>query len=190
MTSLAHHRQAERLVIRLVQSGELAVDCIGRIWRMAARRGIKTGGSHLVPCEPRRAEHETGPEDYLHVRAVVDGERHHAMAHRLVWQYFHGDIPDGLTLNHINGCKQDNRPSNLELATPSEQALHAHAAGLAASQVGERNGNARFTDAEVAQALELRARGLTQREVAEIVGMSPQHVSRIERGLRRTAVAS
>lgn len=122
---------AERHVIELVRSGELAIDCAGRVWRMASRRGIKNGGgrSHAVPCEPRRAEMKV-PLGYLQVRAVVDGRRWYAGAHRLVWQHFHGDIPDGLTVNHKNGDKADNRLANLDLATDAEQAAHATAMGL------------------------------------------------------------
>ncbi len=56
---------------------------------------------------------------------MLDGKRHHALAHRLVYRHFKGPIPAGLTVNHLNGMRGDNRPENLELATASEQKLHA-----------------------------------------------------------------
>lgn len=40
--------------------------------------------------------------------------------HRLAWFYVHGDIPDGRTIDHINGDKGDNRLANLRLATAGE----------------------------------------------------------------------
>ncbi len=110
-------RSAENDLLVLLHRGELAVDFEGRVWRFGARRGRGKGGpgSYLVPCEPRRAEHAT-PTGYLQVRAVVGAERVHSLAHRLVWRWFVGSIPDGLTINHKDGVKSNNRPANLELA--------------------------------------------------------------------------
>ena len=56
---------------------------------------------------------------------MIDKARVNASAHRLVWRHFHGPIPDGMTINHKNGKKQDNRPENLEVMTYAEQTKHA-----------------------------------------------------------------
>ena len=39
------------------------------------------------------------------------------LAHRIIWEMFNGAIPDGLTIDHINGNKSDNRIENLQLVT-------------------------------------------------------------------------
>jgi hypothetical protein len=49
---------------------------------------------------------------------------HRFLVHRLVWEYFNGPIPKGLTVNHINGIKTDNRLENLEVVTQAENNLH------------------------------------------------------------------
>lgn len=118
-------KNAEEIVYPLVLAGELTIDPEGRIWRHSARRADRwTGKTKAIPCaEPRRAEHDTGK--YLTVRAMIDGKRTTACAHRLVWRHFNGPIPSGLTVNHKDGRKKINRPSNLELATHSEQMTHA-----------------------------------------------------------------
>ena len=40
--------------------------------------------------------------------------------HRLVYEAFNGQIPEGLQVNHINEVKTDNRLSNLNLMTAKE----------------------------------------------------------------------
>lgn len=41
-------------------------------------------------------------------------------AHRLIWQYFNGDIPEDKIIDHINGVRDDNRIENLRLADRSQ----------------------------------------------------------------------
>ena len=42
------------------------------------------------------------------------------LVHRLVWEAFNGQIPEGYEVNHINEVKTDNRLSNLNLMTHKE----------------------------------------------------------------------
>jgi len=47
----------------------------------------------------------------------IDGRKYRA--HRLVWLLVHGELPSSL-IDHINGQRDDNRLSNLRLATNSD----------------------------------------------------------------------
>lgn len=60
---------------------------------------------------------------------------HRVLAHRVVWAVLYGAWPD-LPVDHINGCRTDNRPCNLRSATQSEN--------LANSTTRAKRGSSRF----------------------------------------------
>lgn len=148
------NRKAERELLAAILRGELEVDQKGRVWRLA-KRGWDRWKQTVVarPCKRVRAEHRV-PLGYLQLRIMVDSKQLQTGAHRIVYLSSVGEIPDGMTINHKNGIKSDNRPSNLEVMTYKEQMLHAtHVlkAGGAANQRGEENHQHRLTKARVAE---------------------------------------
>lgn len=60
------------------------------------------------------------PAGYL--RVFLQGRFY--FVHRVVWLAFHGDVPEGLFLDHINGDRQDNRIVNLRVVTKQENAMN------------------------------------------------------------------
>lgn len=50
--------------------------------------------------------------------------------HRMIYEYFNGNIPKGYVINHLDGDKQNNALSNLQMVTPKENAKHAGEFGL------------------------------------------------------------
>ncbi len=177
--------RAEIKVYKGVVSGELLIDPTGRIWRMKIRCGDRWNrGSRLVACEPRRAEHPT-PSGYLQIRRMENGQRVNASAHRLVYHHFFGPIPDGMVVNHLDGVKSNNHPSNLEIVTPSENVKHAYRTGLK-DEHGESNPTAFLTDDQVVSIRFTYATGqVTLPELARQYATSPQTISAIVRGDRR-----
>lgn len=175
------HKQSENEVYKLIVSGELEIDAEGRIWRVAKRTGDRwTGGTKVTPCERVRAEQRT-PQGYLQVRAMIDGTRHYAAAARLVWLHFKGPIPQGLTANHKDGVKDRNCPGNLELATYSEQRLHAvRVLGARHHDVkGSKHPKAQVTEADVLSMRRLRSRGWRVKDIAERFGITAKSASHI-----------
>ena len=187
MSKIKHR---EEQVYAAVTSGELEIDTMGQVWRVAARRWDRwTQTTRTIPCKRRRAENHNAT-GYRQVRVMVDGVRWHALAHRLVWRHCYGPIPTGMTVNHKNGIKHDNRPVNLELATDSEQQIHANqvlGTGPGANQRGERNPFAKVTSEQVVEIRAARSRGETCSAIALRYGITYQQVWRIARGLSRSA---
>lgn len=180
-------KKEEQVYIAVIR-GEIEVDGLGRLWRVGKRgRNRWDGSSRTYKCKRVRAERQV-PAGYLQVRAMINGTRHNASAHRLVWLHFRGRIPDGLVINHKNGNKSDNRLDNLEVVTPSVNAQHATRilkVGHCANQNGERNYMAKLTNSDV---IEIRRRRNEKNEplkkIADDYGIKFQAVSKIARGDR------
>jgi hypothetical protein len=46
------------------------------------------------------------------------------LVHRVIYEKFKGDIPEGLVINHINGKPTDNRIENLEVVSQHHNTQH------------------------------------------------------------------
>ena len=63
---------------------------------------------------------------YFRVTLCKNGKTERFMSHRLVMQTFVPNPNNKPQVNHINGIKDDNRLSNLEWCTQSENMIHAY----------------------------------------------------------------
>lgn len=180
---------AEEFVYQVaVDFGLFEVDLKGRMWRIRRQQTSRWGAeTKIVPCIRSRAE-KNWKGHYLHVGVMLDYTRGIALAHRFVWRWFNGKILDGLTLNHKDGNKHNNQLSNLELATHSEQSLHAvHVLGWSPAlnldpdwrACGRLNGRAKLTEAEV---LDIRLSSDKGVILAERFGVSTATISRVRSG--------
>ena len=59
----------------------------------------------------------TNQDGYLRVKLNKDGRGRRHMAHRLVYETFVGEIPEGCEINHIDEVKTNNNVRNLEAVT-------------------------------------------------------------------------
>ena len=90
------------------------------------------------------------PDGYLAVSLWDDNEvgkkkRKTFLVHRLVAETFIPNPENKLTVNHIDGNKQNNCVNNLEWATHTEQELHSFALGLNYARKGEEANRAELT---------------------------------------------
>jgi hypothetical protein len=63
-----------------------------------------------------------------YLRTSLGGSSIHI--HRIITQHFLGTRPDGFTVNHKDGKKQNNRIENLEYLSRADNNRHARATGL------------------------------------------------------------
>jgi HNH endonuclease/NUMOD4 motif len=89
--------------------------------------------------------------------------------HRLVYMAFVGDIPNGMSINHIDGNKANNNISNLELVTPSQNMKHAFDMGLSKNPVfhGSNHGMAKLTEEKVLEIRDKYSKGIMPKELSK-----------------------
>lgn len=108
-------------VYQFVTSGALSIDAEGRVWRNL----IKVGGDRgpkLIKTR-RRAEIRT-PNQYLMVQVWENAKCYSCGAHRLVYKHFKKHIPCGRIIHHLDGKKDNNTLSNLQVMSFSEHNKH------------------------------------------------------------------
>lgn len=78
----------------------------------------------------RFLQQQTDRQGYKYIQLNVENKRKHLFVHRLVWIFHHGHADNNLQINHIDGNKENNSISNLELVTGKENISHSYAHGL------------------------------------------------------------
>ncbi len=101
--------------------------------------------------------------------------------HREVFRLATGQTPP--VVMHTCDNPRCINPKHLKGGTPEENMQDMDAKGRRAK--GTRNGNARLTDADVANIRKLKASGYTDREVAEACGVSRGYVWKLAAGQYR-----
>lgn len=57
------------------------------------------------------------PKGYCQICLCRDGKQKMLLVHRLVYEAFVGEIPEGYEIDHVNAIRDDNRLSNLRVVT-------------------------------------------------------------------------
>ncbi|MBM0275108.1 HNH endonuclease signature motif containing protein [Micromonospora tarensis] len=143
-------------------------------WRVDPHAGLV----HGVKGAPFRRTNSWG---YVQIkfRAPEDWQTEHTvLAHRVIWEAEHGPLADGLTVNHLNGVKTDNRLANLEAVTQSDNMRHAYRTGLHQPV----RSNARLTEQQVRDIYRRCRTGERDADLAAEYGMKRSAINNIRNG--------
>jgi hypothetical protein len=104
--------KARRVELELGQEGFNEIFCINEDNMLVRKKTPKGGVKSGSVCKTR-----DGKGYY-----IVSVNNARLKVHRIIWIMRHGDIPDGMQVNHKNLCKTDNSDSNHELVTNATNA--------------------------------------------------------------------
>lgn len=160
--------------------GMYSISNVGRV--LAERRPRWTGKVFTtlratIPCHVLDKSHKKHP-GYYSVSIWKNNQRERFLIHRLVMIVFNGGIPDE-TVNHKDGIKVHNFPSNLEWATYLENNQHAQKNGLMHPAKGIDQAWAKLTDTKVREIRNLLLQGISQRKIAVMFDVSRGPIQRI-----------
>jgi len=136
------------------------------------------GGKQTKMLKPAKSK-----DGYMKTMIVSDtGKNHTVTVHKMVALAYLGERPEGYEINHIDGNKQNNSPSNLEYITHSANCKHSFDIGLQKPKRGELNGNSKLTAEMVNDIRNTAANGgryYGRKRLAEKYGVSEAHIKDI-----------
>ena len=113
-------------------------------------------------------------------QVTFDGKRQ--LAHRVIWQVFRGEIPEGKFVCHTCDTPACVNPDHLFLGTNADNIKDSYNKGRS-NQQGEHNGNRKLTSEQVS---EIRASSESCRVLARRFGIGKSQVSNIKTGVKWT----
>lgn len=147
---------------------------------------IVMGGCHSGKLTEVWREKSASPDKdgYLKVCLRNSETRKRQVIHvgRLILEAFVGPCPDGMEACHKDNDKSNNALSNLRWGTHKSNMDDGKVFGVYGKLKGSQIGLSKLTESYIPLVRKLRAEGMTQKEVAEIVGVSHYAICDIERG--------
>lgn len=115
-----------------------------------------------------------------YLRCLMAGKT--VSAHRVIAEAFIANPSALPCVNHIDGCKTNNQPANLEWCSHKENTAHAHSTGLLVPKTCQESHAAKLTDNQVREIRNLMQECVSQRQIAAMFGMSQRAIAAISTG--------
>lgn len=157
-------RKNEEKFLKFVKRGIFKVYKNGKIYALM----VSSGGWNVIYKKRKKNRLLNGKfrGKYNVISFKNKGKTITISVHRAIWICFNGEIPEELEINHKNGIKTDNKLSNLELVTRSENAIHAYQILKRKHIHGEEIGS-KLKKRDIIKIREMLEKGLNQRYIAK-----------------------
>lgn len=100
---------------------ETFVDLGGNLYKINKNGQIyKRKGKGFIKCHPDK-------DGYLKVTVCVNNKTYNEFLHCVLWRAFKGPIPDGMTVDHIDGNKLNNNLDNYQLLSAIDNVIKGNA---------------------------------------------------------------
>ena len=117
---------------------------------------------------------------YYMIKLSHKNKKYHRLIHRLVAELFIGSIPEGFTVNHIDGNKLNNSVNNLEIISFDENIHHAMNNNLI--PVGDKAYQSKYTNEQIENVCRLISTGkYSIHAIAKMTDVSEDRVSQVKR---------
>lgn len=143
--------------------------------RMQGEFVQKRPAKMLSPCVARHG--------YLEIAVMIQGKRTKYRVHRLVGAAFVDGYFDGASIDHLDGNKMNNVPSNLEWVTLSENTKRQWESGLVNLR-GDLSPSAKLTNLQAHAVACLYDNNFPPSQIGAWFGVSPAAVYKIANGNR------
>ena len=160
--------------------GRYEVSNMGRVKSLGRYRYGKKGGTYAV--KERILSNTICGAGYHRICMFMDGNRDYNLVHRLVAENFIPNTNHKDQVNHIDGDKWNNKVSNLEWVTQSENMIHSYKNGLHKKQKGSKRYCAKLNEHIVAEIKKDVKMGVKLKYLAKQHNVNPVTISDIKRG--------
>lgn len=164
--------------------GMILVGDYGTVLAKGRIARVNNGG--FVKLEHRILKQFNHSRGYKVVSFQIGGDKYKKYVHRLVCETFLDNPKGKPQVNHKDGDKTNNKLSNLEWATNSENRAHAVNNGLIHRSKLKR----KFKDEEVVFIRFWRELGYNAKDIAEAFGARSSYIYEIARGARQKGAPS
>lgn len=114
---------------------------------------------------------------YLAVNLCRNNKVSQVLVQHLVCNAFLGSKPNKKVCNHKDGNKQNNKRSNLEYITRSEDCIHAINLGLKKPLRGSELNRAKLKETDIPEIFYFKELGYTQKQISKKYGVDPSTIS-------------